>query len=80
MLKFQVTDSASMPPVADLVPAGTVTWNSVAMGRRSTNAESYWKVSVRVPIQVQVPGKAGSICTGTSSSDNWLIVPNGTMG
>ena len=49
MLKVQLTPSASSPPTAERVPAGMVTWYSVALGRRSISSESYWKVSVFVP-------------------------------
>ena len=45
VLKVQRTASASTPPVADSVPAGTVTTYSVAMGRRS--------MAVRVVLKAQ---------------------------
>ena len=80
VLKENCTVSTSTPPVADWVPAGMVTKYSVAIGMRSINSESYWKLSVLVPSQRQVPGRSGSICTGTSPSARSLIVASATMG
>ena len=62
------------------MPAGTVTRYSVALGRRSINSESYSKVSVLVPNQRQIPGRAGSIFRGMSFSARSLNVPSGTIG
>ena len=66
--------------MADFVPAGTVAWYSVALGSRSISLESYSKVRVLVPNQRQVPGREGSILTGTSLAARSLIVPIGTIG
>ena len=60
------TASASSPPVADVVPAGTVTVNVVAIGNRSITGLSASKRRVRVPIHCQWPGMSGEIVTGTS--------------
>src|SRR6266536_1534457 len=79
VLNIQVTASAKLSPLIDLIPAGTVTRYSVAFGRRSISSESYSKVRVLVPNQRQVPGKGGSIFTGTSITAMPLNVPRGTM-
>lgn len=71
---------ANTPPVADFVPAGTVTRYSVAIGRRSICAESYSKLSVLVPSHFQAPGSDGSKLTGTPSAASASSVPSGTIG
>src|SRR5512133_1356394 len=80
VLNFQDTVSARASPLVDLIPAGTVTVYSVALGSRSINSESYSKARVFVPSQRQVPAREGSILTGTSCSARSLSVPMGTIG
>src|SRR5512133_1312950 len=79
VLNFQLTGSASTPPEMDFVPAGTVTWYSVALGSRSIRLESYSNVRVLTPNQRHVPGRAGSMRTGTSLAARSASVPSGTM-
>ena len=71
---------AIAPPVADVVPAGTVTVNSVAIGRRSTWASLASNRSVCVPTHRQWPGTAGEIVAGTAAASSWATVATGTIG
>ena len=51
--KVAVAAVAKVPPLSDFAPAGTVIVYRVAIGRRSTLAESAVNRSVSVPIQSQ---------------------------
>ena len=62
MRKVQRTASASLPPVAEVVPAATSTVYSVAMGKRKEG----WKTRVRVPSHFHEPSGWGVSLTGTS--------------
>ena len=73
MVNVHVTVSASAFPVADSVPAGMATTNSVAMGKRSIRSESYSKLSVFVPSHFHVPGRSGSMSTGTIGGRGSLL-------
>jgi hypothetical protein len=74
------TASASAPPVADSVPAGTVTVNVVAIGSRSTSPPEASKRKVRVPIHCQRPGTSGVRVMGRSAVATWPTVPTETIG
>ena len=52
---------SSVPPLADLVPAGTLTENCVAIGKRASGSNS----RVLVPIQCHLPMGCGESFTGT---------------
>ena len=75
-----VTVSARTPPVAEVVPAGTSTVYSVAMGKRLRSSVWYSKERVCVPSHFQTPGKSGVALTGTSSAASASSVLSGTMG
>ena len=74
------TASASVAPLAAVVPAGTSTRYSVAAGRRSVSPGITSKRNVRVPIQRHRPSIAGVIETGTSDWSSCASVSSGTIG
>ena len=80
MENVHVTVSSSAFPIADSVPAGISTVNSVAIGKRSFSPPEYSKVSVCVPTQRQMPGTSGVSLTGTSAAVSASRVANGTIG
>ena len=63
-MNVNVAAVASVSPPSDLVPAGTVAVNIVAIGSRSTASLSASNRRVRVPIHCHRPAIAGSSFTG----------------
>ena len=70
MVKVQVTGLVSVPPPAEIVPAGISTVYFVAMGKRAEPVAAVAcgsNASVFVPIQRHLPAGCGESLTGTSA-------------
>ena len=76
VVKVHVTALASVPPVADLVPAGISAVYLVAIGKRTVGSN----ISVFVPTQRHLPAGCGESLTGTASFARSCRLVSATIG
>ena len=83
VVKVQVTVLASLPPPAEVVPAGISTVYFVAMGKRAGAGGLRGRgsnASVFVPIQRHLPAGCGDSLTGTPCAARSARPVNATIG
>jgi len=76
VVKVHVTGAASVPPVADFVPAGISTVYFVAIGKRADGSN----ISVFVPTQRHLPAGIGESLTGTAFAARSAMLVSATIG